>query len=277
MSDRPSVPLDPAVRSYYDQAPEENRLRFGSGQLEELRTRELIVRHAPSAPARVVDVGGAAGVYAFWLAERGYTVHLVDASPRLVDVARRRNESATHRLASCEVADARAVPVGAESADMVLLLGPLYHLVTERDRNAALSEAFRALRPGGVLIAAGISRAASALDGLSRELLSDPEFARMVEGDLRDGHHRNATTRLDYFTTAYLHWPEELERETVAAGFAVQGLYGVEGPGWILPDFDERWNDAERREALLRVARALESVPSTLGSSAHLIVVGQKP
>ena len=115
------------------------------------------------------------------------------------------------------------------------------------------------------------------LDGLSRELLSDPEFARMVEGDLRDGHHRNATARLDYFTTAYLHWPEELERETVAAGFAVQGLYGVEGPGWILPDFDERWNDAERREALLRVARALESVPSTLGSSAHLIVVGQKP
>ena len=62
----------------------------------------------------------------------------------------------------------------------------------------------------------------------------------------------------------------------IDAGFDVEGLYGVEGPAWILSDFLERWNDPARREIVLRVARALESEPAMLGCSAHLIVVGRK-
>jgi hypothetical protein len=63
----------------------------------------------------------------------------------------------------------------------------------------------------------------------------------------------------------------------VGAGFEIEGLYGVEGPGWILPDLVERWNDPERREIIIQVARALEAEPSVLGCSAHLLVVGRKP
>ncbi|MFL5464527.1 MAG: class I SAM-dependent methyltransferase [Gemmatimonadaceae bacterium] len=274
MAEKPH--LDPAIKAYYDQSPEESRLELGPFQLEEVRTRELILRHAPEPPAVVLDVGGAAGAYAFWLAECGYDVRLFDASTRLVEVARRRNADAIVKLAECSVADARALPNADESAAMVLLLGPLYHLVDEQDRKAALSEAMRVLRRGGVLIAAAIARSASALDGLSREVLRDPEFARIVDRDLVDGHHLNPTKRLDYFTTAYFHWPEDLRREVSDAGFEVVALYGVEGPAWILPDFVERWNDPERRAIILQVARALESEPSVVGCSAHLIVVGRK-
>jgi len=53
-------------------------------------------------------------------------------------------------------------------------------------------------------------------------------------------------------------------------------LYGIEGPGWMLPDFDERWADPKRREILVQIARQLESEPSMLGCSAHLMVVGHK-
>jgi len=250
---------------------------MGAFRLEALRTRELILRHAPKPPAVVLDVGGAAGAYSFWLAELGYAVRLFDAVPRLVDVARQRNERAPSRLTSCSVADARALPEPRESAAMVLLLGPLYHLVDEHDRQSALSEAFRVLEPGGVIMAAGISRFASALDGLARELLGDREFAHIVERDLIDGVHRNPTNQLDYFTTAYFHRPEDLRHELANVGFDVEGLYGVEGPGWMLSDFSERWDDPERREILLRVAQALESEPSMIGSSAHLLVAGRKP
>ena len=277
MRETPPPFLDPAIRDFYDRTSEESRLELGAFRLEGVRSRELILRHLPSPPAVVFDVGGAAGTYAFWLAELGYDVRLFDAVPRLIEVARQRNERAPRKLTSCSVADARALSEPDNSAEVVLLLGPLYHLVQERDRQAALAQAIRVLRPGGVLMAAGISRSASAMDGLARELLGDREFVRIVERDLVDGHHQNPTNRVDYFTTAYFHRPEDLRREVADAGFEVEGLYGIEGPGWILSDLEERWTNPERREMLLQAARALESEPSVVGASAHLMVVGRKP
>jgi hypothetical protein len=114
------------------------------------------------------------------------------------------------------------------------------------------------------------------MDGLARDLFRDDRFASIVERDLRDGQHRNPTDRLDYFTTAYFHRPEELRDELLAVGLRVQGLYGVEGPGWILPDLADRWADPERRNSLLHVARLLEADMSVLGCSAHLLAIGRK-
>jgi ubiquinone/menaquinone biosynthesis C-methylase UbiE len=269
--------FDPAIADYYDRAPEESRLEQGPFRLEHARTRELIQRFAPPPPAAAVDVGGAAGAYALWLAELGYTVHLVDAVPRLVAEAERRSGAARHPLASCRTGDARRLDMAAGSADVVLLLGPLYHLTEATDRARALSEAARVLKPDGRLFAAGISRLASALDGLARDLLGDPRFARIVEQDLRDGQHRNPTDRMDYFTTAYFHTPEELGAEVEAAGLVLDGVFGLEGPGWILPDIEVRMADPARRAALLQVARMLETEPSVLGASAHLLAVGRRP
>jgi SAM-dependent methyltransferase len=277
MGEAPPKGFDPVINDYYERAPEEARLRQGPFQLEEARTRELIQRYAPPPPGTVVDVGGAAGAYALWLSEAGYAVHLLDPVPRLVAEAQRRSAAAERPLVSCRVGDARALDVPAETAEVVLLLGPLYHLTDSRDRARSLQEAARVLKPGGRLFAAAISRWASALDGLARDLLQDPRFALIVDQDLRDGQHRNPTERLDYFTTAYFHHPEELRAEVVAAGLALDGVYGLEGPGWILSDVAERMADTHRRAALLRVARMLETEPSVLGSSAHLLAVAQRP
>jgi SAM-dependent methyltransferase len=273
---RPSS-FDPVINDYYDRAPEEARLSQGPFQLEEARTRELIQRFAPPPPGTVVDVGGAAGAYGLWLAEAGYAVHLLDPVPRLVAEAQRRSVAAKRPLVSCRVGDARALDVPAETADVVLLLGPLYHLTDPGDRARSLREAARVLKPGGGLFAAAISRFASALDGLARDLLQDPRFGLIVTQDLRDGQHRNPTERLDYFTTAYFHRPEELAGEVLAAGLALEGVYGVEGPGWILPDVAERMADPPRRATLLGVARMLETEPSVLASSAHLLAVARRP
>jgi SAM-dependent methyltransferase len=273
----PRAGFDPAIAEYYQRAPEETRLELGPFRLEAARTRELIQRFAPPPPATVLDVGGAAGTYALELAAAGYTVHLVDRIPRLVAEARRRSDAAESPLASCRVGDARALDLGDGTAEIVLLLGPLYHLTDPDDRARALAEATRVLRPGGRLFAAAISRWASALDGLARDLLPDARFARIVEQDLRNGQHRNPTERLDYFTTAYFHRPEELAAEVGVAGLILDGVYGLEGPGWILPDVSERMADPRRREGLLQVARMLESEPAVVGWSAHLLAVARRP
>lgn len=268
--------IDAAIADYYDRAPEETRLEHGPFVLEALRTRELIARHAPPAPGTVLDIGGAAGAYALWLAEAGYTVHLLDANPRLVQEASTRSAASARPLASCAIGDARATHFADASADIVLLLGPLYHLVTVPDRIRALREAARALKPGGLLFASAISRWASALEALAEDRFQEPAFAAMVAQDLDEGQHRNPTGRLDYFTTAYFHRPEDLQAEAVAAGLAVEGTYGLEGPGWMLPDLQQRLEDPRRLADLLHVARSVEAEPSMLGVSAHLLLVSRK-
>ena len=219
---------------------------------------------------------GAAGVYALWLAEQGYLVHLIDRVPRLVEEAKRLSEAARNRIGTCQVGDARALSFGDGTADAVLLMGPLYHLTELADRRRALQEVFRVLRAGGVILAAAISRYASALDGIARDLFADAAFAAIVRQDLEQGQHRNATDNRDYFTTAYFHRPQELQAEVASAGFRCQALLGLEGPGWVLSDFDARWADPRKREDLLRVARALESEAPIVGLSAHLLAVGIK-
>ena len=61
------------------------------------------------------------------------------------------------------------------------------------------------------------------------------------------------------------------------AGLILDGVYGIEGPGWFLSDVMARLADPRRRADLLRVARQLEAEPSVLGVSAHLLAVAQKP
>jgi ubiquinone/menaquinone biosynthesis C-methylase UbiE len=275
--DKQRPEFDTQIVEFYAQYAEEDRLDEGAFLLEALRTRELIRRYAPAPPATVLDIGGGAGAYGLWLAEAGFTVHLLDATPRLVAEARRRSEARSLALASCQVGDARATPFADAGAEVVLMLGPLYHLTTATDRAQALDEAARVLRPGGWLFAAAISRWASALDGLSRDRFQDPMFAAIVEDDLRDGQHRNPTGKAEYFTTAYFHRPDELREDVVAAGLQLEGVFGIEGPGWLYADVNERLADPRRRDDLLRVARIFETEPSIVGISAHLLAVARKP
>jgi ubiquinone/menaquinone biosynthesis C-methylase UbiE len=266
------VTFDDAIHAYYDLGEEQGRLGDW-GRLEYIRTQELLARHLPSPPADVIDVGGGPGAYALWLAGRGYRVHLLDPVPLHIEQAR---EAAGDSLASAAVGDARALPFGDASADAVLALGPLYHLTEASDRRRALDEARRVLRPGGLLAVAAISRYASTIDGLLRGHMREPAFERIVEGDLRDGRHENPDGRPQWFTTAYFHLPDELEREVGDAGFAVELLLGIEGPGAWLPDVDQWLDDPERREVLLRAVRRVETEPALLGASPHLLVVARR-
>jgi ubiquinone/menaquinone biosynthesis C-methylase UbiE len=262
---------------FYTGADEESRLRTGWFRLEHARTQELILRHLPPAPAVIIDAGGGAGVYACWLASLGYTVHLLDAVPKHVEQARAASEKQPDfPLASAEVGDARNLPHADASADGILLLGPLYHLVDKEDRLACLREAYRVVRPGGFVWGAGISHFASLLESLTQGYFDDPKFAPIVTRDLEDGQHRNPTGVPLYFTDAYFHRPGELSREFLAAGFKIAEIASIEGPGWLARDFDRLWNDPVSRERLLAAVRKVEHEPSVMGATSHLMAIGKK-
>lgn len=270
--------IAPEIAAYYGQRRERDRLSQGRGELERIRTQELLTRHLPVPPATVLDVGGGAGVHGFLLAGQGYAVHLLDPMPEHVEQALEpAAQPGVPALASVRLGDARRLDVADEAVDVVLLLGPLYHLTERADRLLALREARRVLRPGGLLCVAGISRFASLFDSLSSRLYDDPEFMRVVEQDLRDGQHRNPTGRARFFTTAYFHHPDELAAEVVEAGLALVELAGIEGPGhWMEEDFDAVWAEPAGRAHILAAARAVEHEPTLLGLGPHIMAVARK-
>lgn len=263
---------DEAILEHYGTGYEGERLSVGTSRIEFARTKELLGEFLPPPPATVLDIGGGPGAYATWLADLGYRVHLVDAVPLHVDQAAAAATRARHRF-TVAVGDARRLEQEDSSFDAALLLGPLYHLTEHADRVQALAEARRVVRPGGIVAGAAISRFASLFDGLVSGFLGDPAFEAIVERDLREGQHRNPTDRVEWFTTAYFHHPEELQGEVESAGLAFVGLFGIEGPGWLVRDL---WDDPERREHVARVARAVEQEPTLLGLSAHLLVVARR-
>jgi ubiquinone/menaquinone biosynthesis C-methylase UbiE len=262
-------PKPEAVAEHYTSGYEAGRLHTGEEKLDRERSRELLKRFLPPAPATILDVGGGPGDHACWLAKQGYAVHLIDITLVHVQLAKEASRCQPEApLASANVGDACALSWKAEAVDTVLLFGPLYHLTDKADRLQALQEAYRVLKAGGVLLVIGISRFTSTSDGLRHGFLKDPRFTEIVKEDLKNGQHKNPTGKPEYFMETFFHHPDELRNEVAEVGFVVTGIYGVEGPCWLLRDFDAWWDNEEYRERLLRIACTLEIEPSLLGVSA---------
>jgi SAM-dependent methyltransferase len=259
------VELDPVIHSFYrDRYVEDDRLVVGGhGRLEFARTQELLRRWLPPAGV-VLDVGGATGVHARWLAADGHQVTLVDAVPEHVE------QAAAVGTFAAEVGDARALRQGDASVDVTLLLGPLYHLVDAADRAQALAEAVRVTRPGGLVVAAGINRYGGLLEAGSNGTLTDENLHLFTEAF--------ASGRIDGssgFTIAYFHHADELAAELTAAGLADVDVLGVEGPAAnILQNAAAETIDGLLPAAVL-FARQVESDPNLLAASQHFLAHGR--
>jgi SAM-dependent methyltransferase len=213
----------------------------------------------------VLDIGGGTGAHAEWLAAAGFEVRLLDPVPGRVSAA-------TDAGLAAVLGHACELPWDDDVADVTLLLGPLYDLVDPADRTAALAEAPRVTRPGGLVTAAAISRHASLL-----ELLAFGEVDDDAVGGQRSVLETGINPPGSGFTTANFHEPAELARAVAAAGLRDVRVLGVEGPGRPgLLTVDEA--EAQRLLAsTLNVARMLESDPLMIASSPHLRALGRVP
>ena len=283
MNDENAKSIDPEVLASYNAGAEKNRLRADLGLLEFARTCELLVEKLPPAPAVICDIGGGYGEYSWWLASRGHQVHLFDLSEKNIQMASELGEEYPDaHLAGIRVADARSIPLADESADAALLFGPLYHIVEKQERQLALEECRRLLKPGGILFAAGITRYATLLwatttYGASNELIGEPEFMAMVEHELKTGQHiKNPKSSYSGMGRSFFCLPKELKEEIESAGFRDADIRGVIGPAWLVPNLTEQWKDEARREHIMRIVRLTEKEESLLGLSTHIVAIAVK-
>ena len=274
-SDRQKSILLPEAYQHYNQIDEASRLTGIGGQLELLRTRELMRRFLPDPPATIIDVGGGAGIHAFWLAEQGFNVTLIDAVLHHIETAEKNARERPDVPIRMEVGDARSLNIDDSAADAVLLFGPLYHLTSREDRVKCIAEARRVLRPEGIVMGVCIPRFASLVNCLSLGEAGSSVFRSIVDTDLQDGQHRNPTDDPTFFTTTFFHHPDQLVDEFKDGGFDVLHLLAVEGPGKLIPDLEKYWSIPEQQEWILEVIRKVEREPHLFGVSTHLMAIGK--
>jgi len=269
----PRKPDDPLTAFYASGARESRRLLRANSRLEFVRTRDLLRARLPGPPARVLDVGGGTGVHAAWLAQDGYDVVLVDVVEEHVRVAQQLSATLEARF-DARVGDARSLPAQSGTVDACLLLGPLYHLPDRLQRLAALVEAVRVTRSGGLVCAAAISRYAWPLYALRDAGALPAEQAQAVAATIDSGYGDPVGALPDAFS----HRPHDLAEELHDAGLLRIEIVGIEGPAW--PMFTRHVAD-ERADALLdgalQTARLCDGQPDMIAASAHLLGCGLRP
>ncbi|MFX1339679.1 MAG: class I SAM-dependent methyltransferase [Promethearchaeota archaeon] len=269
--------LDNIIQYYRESFSEDNRLKTNWGELEYVRSKDIIKRYLPKPPATILDIGGGSGIYSLWLARKGYEVHLIDPVPLHIKQAiEYSNNQPDSPIASCTIGDARNLKSLNSSADSILLMGPLYHLQHREDRLKVIKECYRVLKKEGFLFAVIISKFASIIDGFCEGYFKDPEFRKIMLQDLENGQHKNPTNNPMYFTDAYFQHPAEFKDEIEEAGFIVENVISIECFSYNLRDFDEVWKNLEERNFLLKILRIIENDSSLIGASPHIMCVAKK-
>lgn len=258
--------MDPGLASLYARGVESTRLTRVPLELE--RNKAILAERLPSS-GRIIDAGGGTGVYSAWLAERGYQVDLVEPIPLHVEQARQvASQGAAFKA---HLGDARKLEFPDGVADAVLLMGPLYCLVEAHDRERALSEALRVLRPGGVLAAAALGRLISYLQSVAQNRIRWPGVIESMMSEIETGAMRSGSV------TLYTHRPEELRDEIANAGFSDVEILGITGSFLGITDIGERLADPTSKEALLDAMRRVEADPGIVGISGKLMAVARRP
>lgn len=264
------------VFEFYNNGAEINRLERGLGIIEFYRSKEIISQYIGKNKT-VYDIGGGIGMYSEWLADLGHAVTLIELAPAAVEYAMANMKTPYN----AEVGDARSIDKPDESADIVLLMGPLYHLHNKDERIKVLSEANRVLKKGGLLFAAGISKFSSTTWALSVygngcDFIDDDVYFKMLMTELATGEHHRPKEYPFIIANAYFHTIYKLRDEISACGFEIKDSRAVEGCIWFTPKLDEKWQDENSRERLLKIIRATEREDTLMGMSPHIMAVAEK-
>ena len=266
------------IYDFYNAGAEIGRLERGLGKVEFYRTKEILTEYIKGGSV-IYDVGGGIGMYSAWLAKRGNEVHLLELAENAVNYAKENMMSDCEFIA--ETSDARHIERPDNSADVVLLMGPLYHLQNVEDRAAALNEAYRVLKDGGLLIAAGISKFSTTTWALSvygdgNNYIDAPVFFYMLRGEITTGNHNRPKEYPYLIAESYFATPKSFSDEIRKAGFEIINFHAVEGCVWFTPCFDEKWEDKASRERLLEIIHLTEHDEEIVGMSPHFLVAARK-
>jgi SAM-dependent methyltransferase len=264
------------VARHYDETVfDEELVRLPQDCPVEMAVTQRWLRRVAKAGDIVGEIGVGGGHYTEFLARRGCRLHLVDVSVRLLDAVsdKLRKGGLADALAGCHHASgARLEGLQSESLDLVLLMGPLYHLRSLEGRQRSVQESARILKKGGTLFAAGINRLSYLRDLLRMKFAPVSERVAFHQQYLRDGNldpehappigWAHLTTAAEFLSL----FEERFERRV---------FLGVES---FTTPCQKTFSDLPVAEAELWLDLVEETgqTPEGIGQSDHFLFIGRK-
>jgi SAM-dependent methyltransferase len=261
------------IIDFYNQNAETEQNRLDNHRLEFDLTWRFLEKYLPEEGS-ILEIGAATGRYTLPLVERGYNITAVDLSSVQLQYARKIIADVGLKGAvKFLVADVRDLSVVAKNDfDVVLLMGPLYHLVEESDREKALQQVYKCLKEGGLIFTSFISRY-----GILGDLLKNiPDWIKRqkdVRSVLTKGRDSDEYPRGGF--RGYFVEVSVIKTLHEGVGFETIELVGVEPA--ISAD-DESYNklDEDLRKLWLDLLFEVSANESTIGASRHLLYIGRK-
>ena len=265
------------VKGYYRYFDEKNRLiSSGSGKLEFMMSMDLLKRCLPEK-GTILDLGGGAGAYSVPLAAEGYKVFLADLSEELIQQAEEQNREVEHPVI-CNVVNAIDLSLYNDGQfDVVLVMGPLYHLLEASERDQCIAEVNRVLKPGGIVFATFLPYLSGSI-GVVDRFFNHPNQvdADTIKEVFRSGKFNNLSTA--GFQEGYYPTPEEIEELFKNHGFSKQQIRSIRGFGWGREErfFRAQEKDPDMFKVMIDMINETAENKAIVETCGHAAYVGKK-
>lgn len=248
------------IEKHYNKHPEDLRLLRRHGMVEFATTMHHLHRYLQPG-AQVLDIGAGTGRYTSALMAEGYQVKAVELVRRNIDVFLKREPKA-----DVQQGDARNMPfIPTHSADVTLLLGPLYHLIGFDEKLKALNEARRVTRPGGLIFVAYLMNEYSILSYCFDE---DRIGGLLARGVVDDQFHiqAQADELYDYVRI------DDINALDQAAGLERVTIFSPDGAADYMRTRLNRMSD-ETFAHFIEYQKCISERPDLIGAGSHVVDV----
>ena len=265
------------IENYYQKFNEKDRLiNDSSGRLEYEMTLKILSDYLPPK-AKILDLGGGAGVYTFKLAKKGYTLYLSDLSPKLINEAKEIKKNGNYdNVKSIDIVNAIDLSIyDSNFFDVVLLFGPLYHLLEESERNKCIKEVNRVLKHGGIVFATFIPYWSGSIAIVDR-YFKHPEQVNVknLKEVFQNGKFNNIDSK--GFQEGYYATLEEIEELFKNNGFEKITIKSIRGFGYEKEDKIYQIKDNEIRKEIINLISKTSGYSEIINMCGHAIYVGKK-
>lgn len=265
------------IKNYYKVFNEDERLiNDNSGRFEYDMTMRKLKKYLPSK-GTILDLGGATGVYTFPLADMGYKMYLADLSEDLIKQAKDKiKESNNDNIISCDVVNAIDLSIYDDMQfDVVLLFGPLYHLLDKNEREKCLSEVYRVLKKDGLVFASFIPYLSGSIAIVDR-YFRHPEQVNLdnLKEVFNSGRFNNAID--NGFQEGYYPTSDEIERLFKDNHFEKITISSIRGFGYEKEDNLYEIKDKEIFDEIINLIDKTSDTKEVVETCGHAMYIGRK-